>query len=84
MDRGDTLYAPVEGTPPPPAAPDAPAAAPSSYRGDGVGAAPSVAVAQYNPRTGAYMGSDGHLYHLSNVAKPTLPTTWTDLMPGVN
>ncbi len=83
VDRGDTLYAPVEGTPPPPADPAAPVAAPSSYRGKSVDAAPSVAVAQYNPRTGAYMGSDGHLYHLSNVAESKRPTTWTDLMPGV-
>jgi phospholipid/cholesterol/gamma-HCH transport system substrate-binding protein len=107
---GDTLYAPVEGTPmpagqppgqapleqapsepapsePTPDAPsgdpDAPAVAPSSFTGSGSGAQPSVAVAQYNPKTGAYMASDGHLYHQSNlVVTAKAPKSWTDLMPG--
>ena len=107
---GDTLYAPVEGTPMPPGQPpgpapleqapsepapselapdvpsgdpDAPAVAPSSFTGHGSGAQPSVAVAQYNPKTGAYMASDGHLYHQSNlVVTAKAPKSWTDLMPG--
>ncbi|MDT5108800.1 MAG: phospholipid/cholesterol/gamma-HCH transport system substrate-binding protein, partial [Mycobacterium sp.] len=102
---GDTLYAPVEGTPMPPGQPpgqatleqapsepapdvpsgnpDAPAVAPSSFTGNGSGAQPSVAVAQYNPQTGAYMASDGHLYHQSNLVVTTkAPKSWTDLMPG--
>jgi hypothetical protein len=58
-----------------------PAAAPSSYAGGGTGASPSVAVVHYNPRTGAYMGSDGHLYHQANLG-PTTPKAWTDLILG--
>jgi virulence factor Mce-like protein len=58
-----------------------PAAAPSSYARGGTGASPSVAVVHYNPRTGAYMGSDGHLYHQANLG-PTTPKAWTDLILG--
>jgi phospholipid/cholesterol/gamma-HCH transport system substrate-binding protein len=105
---GDTLYAPVEGTPLPPGQqpagtppgppapdaqiapqpdpasgdPNAPAVAPSSFTDNGSRPAPSVATAQYNPQTGAYMAPDGHLYHQSNLAAVKAPTTWTDLMPG--
>jgi phospholipid/cholesterol/gamma-HCH transport system substrate-binding protein len=89
IDSGDHLYAPIEGTGPPPGPPPAaeapppdgaPAAAPSSFDG----AAPAVGFAQYNPQTGAYMGSDGKLYHQSNLVTPTSPQSWTDLMPGVH
>jgi hypothetical protein len=37
------------------------AAAPSWLAGNGSGAQPSVAFAEYNPQTGAYMAFDGHL-----------------------
>lgn len=62
--------------------PGAPAVAPSSFTGNGSGPKPSVATAQYNPQTGAYMASDGHLYHQSNLVTAKVPTSWTDLMPG--
>jgi virulence factor Mce-like protein len=67
------------GPPPPAEPPTAPAAAPSSFAGNGTGASPSVAVAHYNPRTGAYMSSDGHLYRQSNLVAGK-PNTWTDLV----
>ena len=42
---------------------------------------PSVAFAQYNPRTGEYVGSDGKLYKVTNlVAEKPLVTTWKDLL----
>jgi phospholipid/cholesterol/gamma-HCH transport system substrate-binding protein len=66
----------------PDADPTAPAAAPSAYAPDGSGSGPSVAAAHYNPKTGAYMASDGHLYDQSNLATTKMPTSWTDLMPG--
>jgi len=76
------------GEPPPPAQPAAepgppptPMAAPSSFADNGIGAAPSVAVARYNPRTGAYMASDGHLYRQSNLATGA-PNDWRDLVLG--
>jgi virulence factor Mce-like protein len=82
-----TAPAAPEQTPPPPTGdapplpvPD-PAAAPSSFAGNGTGASSSVAVARYNPRTGAYMASDGHLYHQSNLTA-TAPKAWTDLVLG--
>ena len=91
VDSGDSLYAPVEGTPlpggPPPAPPapdgsaggvDAPAVAPSSFATDGT--APAVGVAQYNPQTGAYMGPDGKLYHQTDLATAMSPASWKDLM----
>jgi phospholipid/cholesterol/gamma-HCH transport system substrate-binding protein len=57
------------------------AASPSSFAGNETGASPSVAVAHYNPRTGSYMASDGHLYRQSNLA-PAAPKAWTDLVLG--
>jgi hypothetical protein len=106
-DSGATLYAPIEGTPPPPEQqpaapadapppsadtpppdilpngdPDAPGATPSSFATNGSGAGPSVEVAQYNPQTGAYMASDGHLYRQSNLTTASAPASWTDLMAG--
>jgi virulence factor Mce-like protein len=71
--------APENPAPPPELMPGA--AAPSSFAGNGTGASSSVAVARYNPRTGAYMASDGHLYHQSNLAA-TVPKAWTDLVLG--
>ncbi|MET4432745.1 MlaD family protein [Mycolicibacterium sp. 624] len=58
-----------------------PQAAPSSF-GAKPGAGPSVAVVEYNPRTGEYIGSNGKLYTVTNlVAGMPLPKTWKDLMP---
>jgi hypothetical protein len=67
---------------PPPGDPGVPAAAQSSFANDGATTEPSVAVAQYNPQTGAYMAADGHLYHQANVTAGKAPNSWTDLMPG--
>jgi len=77
---------PPLGPPPdsPPAAPDGGAVpvAPSAFgtaNGDGK---PTVAVAQYNPRTGEYVGSDGHLYKVTNLSADTpIDKTWKDLLP---
>ena len=76
--------------PPPPAAdpppPDAvngapPQAAPSSFGGKATKPAPSVAVAQYDPRTGRYVGPDGKLYQQSDLATATAPKKWQDMLP---
>jgi phospholipid/cholesterol/gamma-HCH transport system substrate-binding protein len=72
---------PTDDTPAPAGAPAPPAASPSSFSGSGIGASPSVAVVHYNPRTGAYMGPDGHLYHQENLG-PTTPKAWTDMILG--
>ncbi|MCV7423131.1 MCE family protein [Mycobacterium yunnanensis] len=55
--------------------------APSAFTGS-AGAAPKIAVTQYNPRTGEYVGTDGKVYTVTNlaVANP-LPQTWQDLLP---
>ena len=68
-------------SPPLPEAVPVPTAAPSSFAGNQTRASPSAAVARYNPRTGAYMASDGHLYRQSNLG-PTAPKAWTDLILG--
>lgn len=67
VESGDRLYAPVEGTGPPPGPVPPP---------------PDVGAAQYNPETGSYMGPDGRLYQQSNLAPPDAPQTWQDLLPG--
>lgn len=57
-------------------------AAPSSFGAAASGARPKVAVAEYNPRTGEYIGSDGNLYKVTNLAAGVpLPKTWKDLLP---
>jgi virulence factor Mce-like protein len=56
-------------------------AAPASFGGPKPGAGPTVAVAQYNPRTGEYVGSDGKLYKVTNlVAGVPLGKSWKDLL----
>lgn len=95
VESGQHLYGPIEGTGPPPGPPpsDPPPAEPAppqdgtapvapSGLTEGSAPAPEVAFAQYNPDTGAYMGPDGRLYHQSNLAAPSAPTSWTQLMPG--
>jgi phospholipid/cholesterol/gamma-HCH transport system substrate-binding protein len=80
----------LNGVPIPPAAPaedvpapdgGAPVAAPSSFTPNGTGPGPSVAVTQYNPKTGEYVTPDGHAYKQSNLVAPGAPKTWKDLMP---
>jgi virulence factor Mce-like protein len=58
-----------------------PQAAPASF-GATTGSGLSVAVAEYNPRTGEDRGSNGKLYTVTNlVAGVPLPKSWKDLMP---
>jgi phospholipid/cholesterol/gamma-HCH transport system substrate-binding protein len=67
---------------PPPAGGGAVPAAPSAFGTATPGAKPKVAVAEYNPRTGQYVGSDGKLYTVTNLAAGVpLPKTWQDLLP---
>jgi phospholipid/cholesterol/gamma-HCH transport system substrate-binding protein len=87
----DNTYAPVEGTPmppdasepPPPEAPpsDSPAAVPNSFSGDGTGPQASAGIAQYDPRTGRYVGTDGQVYQQSDLAAATSSREWKDLLP---
>lgn len=89
------IYAPIEGTPggdsaprvgqesPAPAAPpqpaDAPTAAPSAFHPGDATTGPSVAIAQYDPRTGRYATPTGQVLQQTDlVAGP--PKTWKDLI----
>ncbi len=59
-----------------------PSAAPSAFGGYGSRPGPSVAIAQYNPHTGAYVGPDGQVYRQSDLVVPTspkAPKTWKDM-----
>ncbi len=76
----DDATIPADSSSPPQPLPGA-VVAPSSFAGNETGVSAPVAVAHYNPRTGAYMASDGHLYRQSNLA-PTGPKAWTDLVLG--
>jgi virulence factor Mce-like protein len=74
--------APAGPLPGPPADNGAVPAAPSAFGTTAPGAQPKIAVAEYNPRTGQYVGSDGKLYTVTNLAVGIpLPKTWKDLMP---
>jgi len=59
-------------------------AALSAFVPNGSGPQPSVAVISYDPRTGAYMARDGHLYHQSDLVASEVAKSWTDLVlaPG--
>jgi virulence factor Mce-like protein len=73
--------APVD-VPPPPGDTGAIPAAPSSFGATIPGSSAKVAVAEYNPRTGEYVGSDGKVYKVTNLAAGVpLPKSWKDLMP---
>ncbi|MDP9167107.1 MAG: MCE family protein [Actinomycetota bacterium] len=73
---------PTEAVPPPAADGGAPIAAPSSFHPGAPGAVPKVAVAEYNPRTGEYIGSDGKQYKVTNLAANVpLSRTWQDMLP---
>ena len=74
----------VNGTPVPavPVPPGAVPAAPSAFGGNGSAAAgPTIATAQYDPKTGEYVTPDGQLQQLSNVTIGSAPKTWQDLWP---
>ena len=73
--------APTDGPPPPTdAGSDVLPAAPSSYEVGASEPVPSVAVVQYDPRTGEYFGPDGQTYRQTNLATSAAPGTWKDLM----
>ncbi|MGH3557612.1 MAG: MCE family protein [Mycobacterium sp.] len=80
MDTPDSPEPAPVAPPPPPSG--TPSAAPSSSGTSGSGNGPSVAVAQYNPRTGSYVGSDGHVYRQSDLVTSSdhKTTTWKDLI----
>ncbi|MBW0017098.1 MAG: MCE family protein [Mycobacterium sp.] len=67
--------------PPPADAPapagGAPAVAPSAFGGASQ-PGPSVAIAQYNPQTGAYVTPDGHVFRQSDLVNKA-PKTWKDM-----
>ena len=67
---------------PPAADATLPQVAPSSFGGPTPGKGPTVAVAQYNPRTGEYVGSNGKVYEVTNLAAgESMNKTWKDLLP---
>jgi phospholipid/cholesterol/gamma-HCH transport system substrate-binding protein len=74
---------PAPPTPPDTAQPpsETPQAAPSAFATNGSTPGPSVAVAQYNPRTGQYVAPDGQVYRQSDLVTPGAARTWKDLFP---
>jgi phospholipid/cholesterol/gamma-HCH transport system substrate-binding protein len=80
----DNTFAPVEGTPLPPGAPGAPPAdgPPPIEMPAPEQAPPLVAAANYDPRTGRYVGPDGNVYQQTDLApKPASAEEWHDLLP---
>lgn len=58
-----------------------PEVAPSSFGAANESGRPAVAFAQYNPRTGEYVGSDGKLYKVTNLAADApITKTWKDML----
>jgi hypothetical protein len=80
---GDTEGPPaLPDPPPPPPTSDGVPAAPSSFQNGRSGSGPSVAFAQYNPRTGVYMGPDGDVYRQSDLVRSVKSKAWTDMLLG--
>lgn len=65
---------------PPPDSEVGPAAAPSSFAPNATASSPSVAIAQYNPKTGVYVTPSGQLYKQSNLVAPGTPKSWKDML----
>lgn len=80
----DTPDAPKAVPPPSPPPGQAPSAAPSSFGTNGAGNGPSVRAAEYNPRDGSYVATDGHVYRQSDLTAPldNEVKTWKDLLLG--
>jgi phospholipid/cholesterol/gamma-HCH transport system substrate-binding protein len=72
---------PGRDVPPPPAAGD-PAVAPNSFNGNR-SIVPSLAITEYDPRTGRYLTPDGASFVQSDLTSAT-PTSWKDMImrPG--
>jgi hypothetical protein len=58
-----------------------PRTAPSAFGAKAPTAVPSVAIAQYDPRTGRYDGPDGESYQQSDLVPTTAPKKWQDMFP---
>lgn len=81
VDADERIFAPVEGTPlPPPAAPPPPAAAPDAPP-DAAPHGLAAATANYDPRTGRYIGADGQVYQQKDLSADGAPSSWQDLLP---
>ena len=82
----DSIYGPVDGTPPPPANPPAnldvgaPAVAPSAFTPNGP-PGPSVGIVPYDPRTGSYVAPDGQKYEQAELVAPAGDKSWQDMLP---
>jgi phospholipid/cholesterol/gamma-HCH transport system substrate-binding protein len=76
---GDFPLPPAAPAPPDTANGGRPQAAPSSFGAKTSG--PSVAIAQYDSRTGRYVGPDGHLYQQSDLVNPAAAKRWQDMLP---
>jgi phospholipid/cholesterol/gamma-HCH transport system substrate-binding protein len=73
------------GEPPPPSPPwaplDVPSAAPSGFVTHARGPGPTVAVAEYNPKTGMYISPDSHAHKQTNLVTPGSRNSWQDMLP---
>jgi hypothetical protein len=66
---------------PPAAVPDSPpAAVPNAFSGNTTGDV-SAATANYDPRTGRYVGSDGQVYEQTDLTQSGAQSTFEDLLP---
>jgi len=72
---------PPQGPPPGPAPDDPGGQGPQAAPSSSTASAPSVATAQYDPRTGRYITADGQLYQQSDLAASSAPKFWQDMLP---
>ncbi|WP_322857136.1 MlaD family protein [Mycobacterium shigaense] len=64
---------------PPGSAPVGQSITPSAFGGNASRPGPSVAIAQYDPRTGTYVTPDGHVFRQSDLVTKKAPKTWKDM-----
>ncbi len=85
IDAPNVPGAPPAGAPANPIGPPAgvaggaPSVAPSAFGRDVLQPGPSVAITQYDPHTGSYVGSDGKVYRQSDLVVAKAPKTWKDM-----
>jgi phospholipid/cholesterol/gamma-HCH transport system substrate-binding protein len=59
---------------------DAPVVAPNAFSGN-VDSGATAAVANYDPRTGRYVGADGLVYRQTDLTRQGATTGWQDMLP---
>ncbi|ORA34493.1 MCE family protein [Mycobacterium aquaticum] len=79
--NGETNTEPTEPAPSTPEPSSSPVVSPSAFSPTGLDISRSVAVTQYNPRTGGFLSPDGHPMRQTDLVPSARAKSWKDLLP---